>query len=134
MQPVTAKKKTAKQIRSRLLTFTDVKQAIAEGNDKIAEKLGINAGYVLGKAKDILEGCSQDEGVKPVPSLRAVELLGKHIRLWGENAVVLRGVEFDIGPERSSRRRKLKQRRPPALLVEQTKPEADPPMGSKLVN
>src|SRR5215472_13652084 len=56
----------------RLLKNPKVKDAVERGNDKIAEKLDITSGYVLGKAKDILERCSQENEFQPAPALKAL--------------------------------------------------------------
>lgn len=138
--------KTAKQIGSRLLTNVVVKAAIEDGAIKIAEKLDITAGYVLGKIKETVERCSQGEKFEASAVLKGSELLGKHLRLFGENALHANHVEFSIGdiPVEALREAlvedKARAAKPqsPALLVDAAKPVIDVEVlavdGKKLVN
>lgn len=88
------------------------------GADKIAEKLGITAAYVLGKIKDTVEKACLENNAPAV--LKGTELLGKHLRLFGENAVLPHGVEFSIGAipaEALAEERARAAERPPATPV-----------------
>jgi len=64
------------------LALAPGKDVFAKGAGKIAEKLDITAAYVLGKVKEIIDHPGQQ--VSAV--LKGAELLGKHLRLFGENS------------------------------------------------
>jgi phage terminase small subunit len=77
--------KTAKIIASQNLTKLNIKTEIEKHMSKEAEKMGINAEYVLG----ILKKHAEDE-VDKRASLKGAELLGKHLKLFHDGEVDLR--------------------------------------------
>lgn len=99
--------RTARKIGSRLLTNVDVKAELEQKSTKRAQKLDISAEYVLETVHETVERCRQvrpvlDKQGNPVfietPSgevaaafvfnsrdvLKGCELLGKHLRIFGE--------------------------------------------------
>lgn len=93
---------SARQQGSRLLTKDDIAARVAHLMTKTAEQLGITAGYVLRRLRDSLEvnfphyEIAYDERGRPVPvvlgnptaSIRAAELLGKHLALFTDRLEV----------------------------------------------
>lgn len=86
---------------SKLLRNTKVAKLIQESMDKRAEKLEINAEYVLGVIKNTIERCSQAEQVTAPDGstegvykfdaaavLKGAELLGKHLKLFTDKQEV----------------------------------------------
>lgn len=74
--------KTATSQASRLFTNVDIQQYIKEKSQSIAEKLGITAEYVLGTTKGI---CDRTKSHDPKNALKAVDMLGKHLKLWQDD-------------------------------------------------
>lgn len=88
-------KKTARSIGQRLLTKTDIQEAIEESQDARQKRTKITADYVLTSLKEVSERCMQAEPVldrdgKPTGIYRfdsagvnrALELLGKHLKMF----------------------------------------------------
>lgn len=100
--------KSAKQTASEILTYPNVKEAINKDLDATLEKLGINAEYILGGIKEVIERSMQakpvftkmgehavtetDEGMATAyqfessSALKGFELLGKYqnLSIWKE--------------------------------------------------
>lgn len=74
--------KTAAEQASRLLTDVRITAYIKERGQTIADKLGINAEYVLGTTKGI---CDRTKNHDPKNALKAVDMLGKHLKLWQDD-------------------------------------------------
>lgn len=72
-------KATAGQIGYQLLHRTSIKAYIDGIADNVAKKLGITADYVLGATKDI---CDATKSSKPGVALKAIDYMGKHLKLW----------------------------------------------------
>jgi len=119
-------KKTARSQSSQLLTKLNIQTYLKSLLEPKKEKLGITAEYVLNNIKEIGERCMQkveitdhegdgtgEYAFKENGALKAQELLGRHIKLFGEDAadssrpiVVMptikvgnTEVSFDIGSE-----------------------------------
>jgi phage terminase small subunit len=93
--------KTAYSIAERLLRNVEVKNYISQLQKKISEELKIDAKYVLSGLKEIYERCMQHEAIKDHegnetgeytfqanPANKALELLGKHLKLFTEQVDV----------------------------------------------
>lgn len=79
-------RRTAEQIGFQLLKKTSVADYVKSRCQTIADKLGIDAEYVLSNLKQIgqLTKPTRQEA-NPAVSLKAFEFLGKHLRLFEEN-------------------------------------------------
>lgn len=106
--------KTAKSQGSRLLTNVDVQAAIQKGQEKIGERAGVNAEWVISSLKEVAQRCMQKVPVMVFDKVeremvrakgedpetgelkdlwefdssganRALELLGKHIGMFKEH-------------------------------------------------
>lgn len=75
------KKRTAKQIGSKLLTRVDVSAAVAEKTNKRLQKLEVTAESVLNGIVETTNDAKL-EGQLNV-ALKGYELLGKHLKLFG---------------------------------------------------
>ena len=122
-------KKTARTQASMMLTKLNIQTYLKQLLTKPIEKLAITAEYVLGNIQEIGERCMQHKEVldsegdptgeyvfKENGALKAQELLGRHIKLFGEDAadtsrpiVIMPTVKigdaevsFDIGSEPDS--------------------------------
>lgn len=104
---------TANEQGSRLLAKGHVQARLKELGGTIAEKLGIDAAYVLGGFKKVAERSLQAEAVlddegNPIGEYnfnapganKALEMLGKHLRLFGEDdkqgntTIIVQAVKF----------------------------------------
>lgn len=101
--------KTAAQIGERLLRNVEIRQQVQEAMDKRAERAGIDADFVLLGVKRLIARCEQAEPVldkdgqpigeytfKAGEAFRGYELLGKHLKLFGENKLTVDGEGFSI--------------------------------------
>ena len=90
--------KTAGQIGYQLLQNPSVAAYIKERSQSIAEKIGVNAEYVLGSFKKVAERSLEAEPVldkegNPIGEYtfnaaganKALEMLGKHLKLFDED-------------------------------------------------
>lgn len=75
-------KKTADQIGYQILQLPSVIEYLRLRSQSIAEKLGITAEYVLGTTKGI---CDRTKSHDPKNALKAVDMLGKHLKLWQDD-------------------------------------------------
>lgn len=82
-------KKTAKQQGSRLLTNADIKQTVKKEIDKTLEKLGIDAEYILGGIKEVIERSMQ---AKPV-----FTKMGEHAVTEDANGDMATAYQFESG-------------------------------------
>ncbi len=71
--------RTAKQQGSRLLTSVDVQQAVAERTLALAEKVEVNAEWVVTRLRALALGAAKESD-----RIRALELLGKHLAMFTE--------------------------------------------------
>lgn len=74
--------RTAREQASQILTKDSVRAYLKERSQSIADKLGIDATYVLSTTKEICDGNKRSQ---PGVALKAVDLLGKHLKLWQED-------------------------------------------------
>ena len=108
-------KKSARIQASKMLTKGNISTYMNGLLEKKSDKLNITAEYVLGNIKSIGEKCMAADD-KENPALKAQELLGRHIKLFGEDAtdtsrpiVIMptikmgdKEITFDIGSEPDS--------------------------------
>lgn len=76
--------KTANEIAAQNLAKLSIKNEVHKHMSKEAEKIGINAEYIL----NILKRHADDESDKRV-SLKGAELLGKHLKLFHDGEIDL---------------------------------------------
>lgn len=82
---------TARINASKLLTNTNIQQAIREQADARLEKTEIDVEYIISNIKEVVERCmSQDETGKfdANNSLKGLELLGKYKNIFKESVDV----------------------------------------------
>lgn len=90
--------KTANVQASQLLTNLNIQTYIKEKSQTIADKLGIDAQYVLGSFKKVADRSMQAEPVlnndgeetgeyifNANGANKALEMLGKHLKLWDDS-------------------------------------------------
>ena len=75
---------TARQIGYSNLLKPYISKAIQKEFEKRAKKVELSAEYVLGNLKHIAERCMQDEKFDSSGATRALELLGKYLKLFTE--------------------------------------------------
>ena len=79
--------KSADQIGFQLLNKTTVSAYLKKKSQTIADKLGIDAEFVLRNMRDIGNHTKPTKAESnPAVSLKAYELLGKHLKLFEEDA------------------------------------------------
>lgn len=74
--------KTADQIGYQILQIPSVIEYLKERSQTLAQKLGIDATYVLGTTKSICESTKRSD---PKASLKGLDMLGKHLKLWADD-------------------------------------------------
>lgn len=74
-------KKTAKEQGHRLLTNAHISALIQQDVDERAEKLEIDAEFVLKGILRVTQECEK-ENAYPVAALRGYELIGKHLKMF----------------------------------------------------
>ena len=78
--------RTANEQASRLLTDVSIRDYVKSRQQTIANKLGIDAEYVLSNMKQISQLTKPTRAeANPAVSLKALEFLGKHLRLFEED-------------------------------------------------
>lgn len=109
--------RTARQCGSRLLALPEVMSAIKREMEQRAELVEVKAWEVLRELKRI--AFSEDE--RTSDKLKACELLARHLRMFGTDAVVVGNVKLeDLVPRR-------KTSRPPDPAPSPAPPAAAPP-------
>lgn len=78
--------KTAYAIGEENLRKPEIAEAIQKAMDKRAEKVEINAEYVLNGIKEVVEEARAD-GEKSA-ALKGYEMLGKHLRLFADKTEI----------------------------------------------
>lgn len=91
-------KKTANVQGARLLTKANVRQAIDANIEERSSKLDLNADWVLNNLRSVAERCLQAEPVvdregnetgeyqfNAAGANKALELIGRHLRMFGDN-------------------------------------------------
>ena len=82
-------KRTARSQGQRLLTNVDIAKAIAAGQAERGKRTEIDADYVLTAIKDTIEQYrGGGEGSNPNAVLKGAELLGRHLAMFTDKAVV----------------------------------------------
>lgn len=90
--------KAAPGAASTLMTFPDVAKAVEEGLSEAARLAGVSRSWVIIRLREIVERCMtviqvydkngdvHDELVDPAGATKALELIGKHLRVFGDDA------------------------------------------------
>ncbi len=74
--------RTAAQKAYELMQNPEVKALIEAGMKEREERTGITADYVLGNLQQLAERCMSEEDFQPGAAAKALELLGKHLKLF----------------------------------------------------
>src|ERR1700689_882800 len=81
-----------------MLKYPDVRQAIEEGLSEAARLAGVSRSWVIIKLREIVERCmtviqvydkngeTHEELIDPAGATKALELIGKHLRVFGDDA------------------------------------------------
>lgn len=93
--------KTAKIIASENLTKPYIKQKIERTMSEVANQIGMTAEKILLKLNEVLD---KDDDKVLSQRLKAIELAGKHHRLWNENEH-----KIDIVKEHSERQKQIEE-------------------------
>jgi phage terminase small subunit len=98
-------KKTAKAQGSRLLTRVDIKQAIERRLSKVSAQADVTAEWILERLR--VEAMNDGEGSTQAGRVKALELLGKRLRLFVDkvetvNTATLRITEVIVDADGNS--------------------------------
>jgi phage terminase small subunit len=93
--------KTAKNIASENLTKPYIKQKIERTMSELATQIGMTAEKVLLKLNEVLD---KDDDKVLSQRMKAIELAGKHHRLWNENEH-----KIDIVKEHQDKQKQLEE-------------------------
>ena len=81
--------KTARSQGQRMLTNVDIARAVATGQARRSERTEVTQDYVLTAIKDTIEQYrGGGEGSNPNAVLKGAELLGRHLAMFTDRAVV----------------------------------------------
>ncbi len=81
--------KTARSQGQRMLTNVDIARAVATGQARRSERTEVTQDYVLTAIKDTIEQYrGGGEGSNPNAVLKGAELLGRHLAMFTDKAVV----------------------------------------------
>jgi len=83
--------KTAENQASRLLTKVKVQEYLQKRMNDRSERTEISADFVLTNLKDIANACKSDN---PTAATRALELLGKHLKLFTDKFEFKSDIDF----------------------------------------
>ncbi len=93
--------KTARFIASENLTKPNVKSKIEKVMSKLADEIGMTAEKILLKLNEVLD---KDDDKVLTQRLKAIELAGKHHKLWHENEH-----KVDIVKEHEARQKQIEE-------------------------
>ena len=74
--------KHPRQYGSRLLRHPEVAEEIAKAQSGRIERTDVDADYVIGNLKAIVERCMREDDFNAAGANKALELLGRHLELW----------------------------------------------------
>lgn len=80
--------KTAYSIGQRLMKDPDIQAQIQEGMSGLQERTELSQEYVIDNLREIVSRCMEGEDFKPHGALKALELLGKHLRMFTDKIQV----------------------------------------------
>ena len=81
-------KKTAYSIGQRLMRDPDIQGEIQAGMSGLQERTELSQEYVIDNLREIVSRCMEGEDFKPHGALKALELLGKHLRMFTDKIQV----------------------------------------------
>ena len=80
--------KTAYSIGQRLMRDPDIQGEIQAGMSGLQERTELSQKYVIDNLREIVSRCMEGEDFKPHGALKALELLGKHLRMFTDKIQV----------------------------------------------
>jgi len=98
---------SAKQQASRLLQHPKIKALITQGLEQAAVAAGVKAEDVVARLKAIAWATPNSESWRGPEVLKALELLGKHLRMWQPEVAATVEVEVNHGENALARLRDL---------------------------
>lgn len=102
--------KTAHVQGCRLLRNAQIKALIEQKDEKRAEKLEITADYVLGSVKEVIEESRQlGKTYNQFASLKGLELLGKHRKLWTDKIEHSGSIDIGFAEQLEKARRRVQK-------------------------